>query len=54
MDGKGIENFEEQARARFHRTSTEHYEQWKRTDILEIALNSMPKQVTKHKMVVTR
>ena len=49
-ESKG-ENLAGQAVAPFHESSAQRYEQWKRMDLSAIALETMPKQVNKTKVL---
>ena len=46
-----VENLARQAIAPFHKSFTKRYEQWKRKDLLAIALQTLPKQVKKDKVL---
>ncbi len=35
----------------FHKSFTERYERWKRTDLISVAMETMPKQVKKNKVL---
>jgi hypothetical protein len=46
-----IGNLEQQALAPFAKSFTKHYEEWKRKDLLVVALETMPKQVNRGKVL---
>ena len=46
-----IENLERQALRPFCKSFTQRYEQWKRGNLLAVALETMPKQVDKAKVL---
>jgi hypothetical protein len=45
MNEKSVEDLERQALGPFRKSFTKRYEQWKRADLLSIAVETMPKQV---------
>ena len=51
MEETGVRNLEQQALGPFRKSFTKRYEQWKRGDLLAIALQTMPKQVKKDKVL---
>jgi hypothetical protein len=51
MEEKAIRELEQQALGEFRKSFTKRYEQWKRTDLLVLALETMPKQVNKDKLL---
>jgi hypothetical protein len=51
MEGTGARNLDQQALGPFRHSFTKRYEQWKRGDLLAIALQTMPKQVNKDKVL---
>ena len=59
FEGEGFENMAEtrvenlagQAIAPFYKSFTKRYEQWKRADLLVVALENMPKQVNQDKVL---
>jgi hypothetical protein len=51
MEEKGIRDLEQQALGPFRKSFTKRYEQWKRGDLLVLALETMPKQVDKDKLL---
>lgn len=59
FEGEGFENMAEtrvenlagQAIAPFYKSFTKRYEQWKRADLLAVALENMPKQIDKDKVL---
>jgi hypothetical protein len=46
-----IRKLEEQGLAPFHKSFTKRYEQWKRGNLLAVALETMPKQVNRDKVL---
>ena len=46
-----IKDFEQQTLASFAKSFTKRYEQWKREDLLVLAIETMPKQVNKSKLL---
>jgi len=46
-----IENLEQQALRPFCKSFTKRYEQWKRGNLLAVALETMPKQVNRDKVL---
>jgi len=51
MGEERVENLARQAIAPFHKSFTQRYEQWKRMDLFVIAIETMPKQVDKGKVL---
>jgi hypothetical protein len=51
MEEKGVRDLEQQALGPFRKSFTKRYEQWKRGDLLVLALETMPKQVDKDKLL---
>jgi hypothetical protein len=51
MQETGVRKLEQQALGPFRQSFTKRYEQWKRGDLLAIALETMPKQVDKDKVL---
>ena len=51
MGEERVENLAGQAVAPLHKSSAQRYEQWKRMDLAAIALETMPKQVDKAKVL---
>jgi hypothetical protein len=51
MQEKGIRDLEQQALGPFRKSFTKRYQQWKRGDLLVLALETMPKQVDKDKLL---
>jgi hypothetical protein len=51
MEETGIRNLEQQALGPFRKSFTKRYEQWKRGDLLVVALETMPKQVNKDQLL---
>jgi len=49
MKRMATRDYSENHVATFHRTSTDHYAQWKNSDLLALGLETMPKQVDKLK-----
>ncbi len=46
-----VENLERQALKPFCKSFAKRYEQWKRGNLLEVALETMPKQVNKDRVL---
>jgi hypothetical protein len=51
MEEKGVRDLEQQALGPFRKSFTKRYEQWKRGDLLVLALETMPKQVNKNELL---
>lgn len=51
MSDTGVRNLEHEALGPFLKSYTKRYEQWKRGDLLPIAIQTMPKQVRKDKVL---
>ena len=51
MGEAGVENLAGQAVAPFHKSFVKRYQQWKRADLLVVALETMPKQVNQGKVL---
>ena len=51
MEENGVRNLEQQVLGPFRKSFTKRYEQWKRKDLLAIALQTLPKQVKKDKVL---
>ena len=51
MTQENAKDPEEQVLGTFIRSYSNHYEQWKRTDLLFVALQTMPKQVKKKNLL---
>jgi len=51
MEEKGVRELDQQALGPFRKSFTKRYEQWKRGDLLVVALETMPKQVKKDKLL---
>jgi hydroxymethylpyrimidine pyrophosphatase-like HAD family hydrolase len=51
MEETGVRNLEQQALRPFYKVFTQRYEQWKRGDLSAVALETMPKQVNKGKVL---
>jgi hypothetical protein len=51
MEEVGVRDLEQQALGPFRKSFTKRYEQWKRKDLLAIALQTLPKQVKKDKVL---
>ncbi len=45
MNEKSVQDLERQVLGPFRKSFTRRYEQWKRADVLSIAVETMPKQV---------
>jgi hypothetical protein len=45
MNEKSVQDLEHQALGPFRKSFTKRYEQWKRADVLSLAVETMPKQV---------
>jgi len=43
MEETGIRDLDEQARERFHKTGLICYDRWRRSNLLEVTLETMPK-----------
>jgi hypothetical protein len=43
MEETGIGDLDEQARERFHKTGLICYDRWRRSNLLEVTLETMPK-----------
>ena len=50
MEETGMRDLDEQARERFHKIGLVCYDRWRRSNLLEVAVASMPKQVNKYKI----
>ena len=51
MEEERVENLAGESVAPLHKSSAQWYEQWKRTDLAAIALETMPKQVNRAKVL---
>jgi hypothetical protein len=51
MEEASIRDLEQQALGEFRKSFTKRYEQWKRTDLLVLAMETMPKQVNKNTLL---
>lgn len=45
MNEKAVKDLERQVLGPFRKSFTKRYEQWKRADVLSLAVETMPKQV---------
>jgi hypothetical protein len=51
MTAEKIRNLDEQCLGTFIKSYSKRYEQWKRKDLLVVALETMPKQVNAEKVI---
>jgi hypothetical protein len=51
MEETAVRNLEQEALRPFCKSFTKRYEQWKRRNLLAVALQTMPKQVDKAKVL---